>query len=101
MSEQKKANNEAARVIGKELRRIAFEHDIEGPYVIADYVIDWAKHNQWSGPVPHRSTIADYLRGKVFPSREFIDLFTQALELSAREERELAWVNTFPFSAAA
>lgn len=101
MSERKKATNEAAQIIGKEMRRIAFEHDIEGPYIIADYVIEWAERNGWPHKLPHRSTIADYLRGKGFPNRQFIDLFTKALELSDAEERDLAWVNTFPFSTAA
>jgi hypothetical protein len=93
--------NEAQRIIGKALRRFAFERDLEGPYVIADYVIAWAKENEWDGPVAHRSTIADYFRGKAFPSRDFIALFTVALELTASEESELARVFTYPFPLAA
>ena len=93
--------NEAQRIIGKSLRRFAFERDIEGPYVIADRIIGWAKENGWEGPVPHRTTIADYFRGKAFPNREFIALYTEAMGLTASEERELAFVFTYPFPVAA
>lgn len=93
--------NEAQRIIGKALRRLAFEHDLEGPYYAADYVIEWAEQNEWDGRVPHRSTIADYFRGKAFPNREFIALFTDALELNTDEEDVLARTFTYPFPVAA
>ena len=95
------SKNEAQQIIGKALRRYAFERDIEGPYIIADYIIAWARENNWPGPVAHRTTIADYFRGKAFASREFIALFTEAFGLSAAEERELAFVYTYPFPLAA
>jgi hypothetical protein len=59
-------------------------------------VIEWAELNAWQGPVPHRSTIADYFRGKAFPSREFVDLFTEALELDESEKNTLAHTFTYP-----
>lgn len=96
-----RGKNEAQRIIGKALRRFAFERDLEGPYVAADYIIQWAEDSEWEGPVPHRTTIADYFRGKAFASREFVALFTAALGLTAAEERELAHVYTYPFPAAA
>lgn len=96
-----RGKNEAQQIIGKALRRFAFERDLEKPYVLADYIIEWAEKNGWDGPVPHRSTINDYFRGKAFPNREFIALYTEAMELTAAEERELAFVFTYPFPVAA
>lgn len=101
MSEDKKATKEAARIIGREMRRLAFERELEGPYVAADYVIAWAKENDWSGPVHSRSTMADYFRGKVFPNRDFVNLFTEAMGLNANEQRQLSWTFTYPFPVAA
>jgi hypothetical protein len=93
-----RGNDAARQIIGKALRRFAFEHDLEGPYNTADYIIEWAERNEWEGPVPHRSTIADYFRGKAFPSREFIALFTEALQLTEIEEHDLAYTFTYPFA---
>ncbi len=96
-----RGKNEAQQIIGKALRRFAFERDLEGPYVIADHIIKWAEQNEWRGTVPHRSTIADYFRGKAFASRDFVALYTEALDLTPAEERELALVFTYPFPLAA
>jgi hypothetical protein len=93
-----RGKKEERRIISKALRRLAFERDLEGSYIIADHVIGWAKQNGWDGPVPHRGTIADYLRGKAFPSREFIALFTEALQLTEIEEHDLAYTFTYPFA---
>lgn len=97
MPEGKKANKEAARIIGRAMLRIAFDHDLDGPYIAADYIIDWAEKNDAPYKIPSRSTIADYFRGKAFPNREFVALFTDALELTQAEQRELSRVFTFPF----
>lgn len=102
MSEPKRTGREAQRILAKELRRLAFERDIEGPYKIADYIREWAEKNDWPEKLPERATIADYMSGrKGSPSAEFIELFTAAFALTAREETDLAWANTFPFSVAA
>ena len=100
MPGRRMSEEEARQILAKELSRIAFEHDMRRPYVTADYIIAWARENGWEGPVPNRSTIADYFRGKAAPSRGFIALFAAALGLSEEEERQLAWANTFPFSRA-
>ncbi len=96
MSGRREVNKEAQEVVAKALRRVAFEHDFEKPYETADYIIGWAGENGWPEKPPHRSTIADYFRGKAFPPREFVDLFMAAVGASAQESVDFAWVYTFP-----
>ncbi len=81
--------------LGKMMDRLARERDIRGPYVLADYLSSWAEESGWEGKVPARGTVSDYFRGKAYPHRNIIDLFTEALDLSARGQQELAWVYTF------
>lgn len=89
------------QIISKALRRLALERDVEGPYYIADHLIAYARSADWpEGELPARSTIADSMSGKTYPSRRVMELFVEGMNLSREEAENLAWVYMMPFRPA-
>lgn len=85
------------RSVGRVIGRMAYDRDLTGSYVLADYLRKWAQETGYEGRVPARNTVSEYITGKVYPSADFIHLFAMAVKLTQAEKQELAWVHTYPF----
>ena len=75
--------------LGKMLDDLARERDVRGPYNIAHYVQSLTGYEA-SGQV-----VSQYMYGRSFPKREFIEAFAEAFELTPRERGRLAWVYAY------
>lgn len=75
--------------LGKILDGLARDRDVRGPYNIAAQVQSLAGYEA-SGQV-----VSQYMYGKSFPKREFIEAFANAFELSPQERGKLAWVYAY------
>lgn len=77
--------------LGKMLDDLARDRDVRGPYYIA-YQLQNATGYEASG-----QAVSQYMYGKSFPKREFIDAFAETFELTPQERGTLAWVYAYNF----
>lgn len=75
--------------LGKLLDRIARDHDVRGPYNIAQRVTAATEHRISGQAVSH------YFYGESRPRPSFIKAFAEALDLTHEERDELAWFFTY------
>ena len=75
--------------LGKMLDELARERDVRGPYNIA-YHLQGLTGYEASGQV-----VSQYMYGRSFPRREFIETFAEAFELTPQERGRLAWVYAY------
>ncbi len=75
--------------LGKMLDDLARNRDVRGPYNIAQYV------QSLTGYEASGQAISQYMYGRFFPKREFIEAFTEAFGLTPQERGRLAWVYAY------
>jgi len=75
--------------LGKMLDDLARDRDVRGPYNIAYQVQDVTGY-EVSGQM-----VSQYMYGRSFPKREFIEAFAEAFELTPQERGELAWIYAY------
>ena len=75
--------------LGKMLDDLARERDVRGPYNIARHL------QSLTGYEASGQAISQYMYGRSFPKREFIEAFAEAFELTPRERGRLAWVYAY------
>ncbi len=75
--------------LGKMLDDMARDRDVRGPYNIAYQVQDVTGY-EVSGQM-----VSQYMYGRSFPKREFIEAFAEAFELTPQERGKLAWVYAY------
>ena len=75
--------------LGKMLDDLARDRDVRGPYNIAHYV------QSRTGYEASGQMVSQYMYGRSFPKREFIEAFAEAFELAPQERGKLAWVYAY------